>query len=163
MQSRSLRPGEDITQAVQNYGKMLFKIAMIHLGSKEDAEEAIQETFIKLMKQEQGFQDQEHVKAWLIRVLINHCKNMRRSLWKSRVVIMDALEDYFYHPEERSLMEHVLGLPFKYKTVIHLFYYEGYSVRQIADIVQISQSAVKMRLARGRKLLKMDLEGVMEA
>ncbi|MGM1046816.1 MAG: RNA polymerase sigma factor [Bacillota bacterium] len=159
MQSDSLRPGGDFTETYQLYGSMLFKIAMIHLGNKQDVEEAIQETFIKLMYKSPEFSDQEHKKAWLIRVITNHCKNMQGSLWRKRVIKMENLNDYFEQPSDRALMVHVMSLPFKYKTVIHLFYYEDYSVRQIAGILQISESAVKMRLQRGRKLLRMDLEG----
>lgn len=160
MQNDSLRPGGDIADAYQAYGRMLFKIAMIHLGNKEDAEEAIQETFIKLLYKSPAFRDQEHKKAWLIRVITNHCKNMQGSLWRRRVIKMEEMDDYFDPSSvDRALMDHVLKLPFKYKTVIHLFYYEDYSVREISEILQIGESAIKMRLNRGRKLLRMDLEG----
>lgn len=159
MQTDSLRPGGDIAEAYQLYGAMLFKIAMVYLGNKQDAEEAMQETFIKLMNKAPAFSDREHEKAWLIRVITNHCKSMLSSLWRKRVTRMEQMDDYFEEPSERLLMDHVLDLPFKYKSVIHLFYYEDYSVRQIAGILRISESAVKMRLQRGRKLLRMDLEG----
>jgi len=159
MQTYSLRPGGDIAEAYEIYGGMLFKIAMVYLGNKQDAEEAMQETFIKLMNKAPVFIDREHEKAWLIRVITNQCKNMLSSLWRKRVTRMEHMDDYFEEPSERLLMDHVMGLPFKYKSVIHLFYYEDYSVRQIAGILQISESAVKMRLQRGRKLLRMDLEG----
>lgn len=160
MQSDSLRPGGDIADAYQIYGSMLFKIAMVHLGNKEDAEEAMQETFIKLLYKSPDFRDLEHKKAWLIRVMTNHCKNMQGSLWRKRVMKVEQIDDYFeFTSPDRVLMDHVLKLPFKYKTVIHLYYYEDYSVREIAGILQIKESAVKMRLNRGRKLLRMDLEG----
>lgn len=160
MQTDSLRPGGDIADAYEVYGRMLFKIAMVHLGNKEDAEEAIQETFIKLLYKSPEFKDQEHEKAWLIRVITNHCKNMQGSLWRRRVMKVEEINDYFeFSSPDRALMDHVLKLPFKYKTVIHLYYYEDYSVREISAILQISESAIKMRLNRGRKLLKMDLEG----
>lgn len=161
MQSDSLRPGGDIADAYEVYGTILFKIAMIHLGSKEDAEEAIQETFIKLLYKSPEFKDQEHKKAWLIRVITNHCKNMQGSLWRRRVIKMEEMDEYFEtFSSDRTLMDHVLKLPFKYKIVIHLYYYEEYSVREISGILQISESAIKMCLNRGRKLLRMDLEGL---
>ena len=163
MLSDSLRPGGDITEVYQLYGSMLFKIAMVHLGNKQDVEEALQETFIKLMYKSPPFTDREHQKAWLIRVVTNQCKNMQGSLWRRRVIRMEDMDEYFEQPSDRSLMDHVIKLPFKYKAVIHLFYYEDYSVRQIAGILQISESAVKMRLARGRQLLKMDLESEVES
>lgn len=158
MHSDSLRPGGDITETYQLYGSMLYKIAMVYLGNKQDAEEAIQETFIKLIHKSPVFNDQEHKKAWMIRVITNHCKNMQGSLWRKRVVSMKDMDEFFELSSDRALMDMVLNLPFKYKSVVHLFYYEDYSVRQIADILQISESAVKMRLQRGRQLLKMDLE-----
>ena len=158
MQSDSLRPGGDITETYQLYGSMLYKIAMVYLGNKQDAEEAIQETFIKLIHKSPVFNDQEHKKAWMIRVITNHCKNMQGNLWRKRVVSMKDMDEFFEQSSDRALMDLVLNLPFKYKSVVHLFYYEDYSVRQIADILQISESAVKMRLQRGRQLLKMDLE-----
>ncbi|GAB6928302.1 RNA polymerase sigma factor [Paenibacillus sp. JCM 10914] len=155
----SLRPGGDMREVYELYGSMLFKIAMVYLGNKQDVEEALQETFIKWMHKSPDFRDQEHQKAWLIRVITNHCKNMQGSLWRRRVTKLEQMDDYFEEASERLLMDHVMSLPFKYKSVIHLFYYEDYSVREIAGILQISESAVKMRLQRGRKLLRMDLEG----
>ncbi|WP_054955486.1 RNA polymerase sigma factor [Paenibacillus dakarensis] len=164
MQIDSLRPGGELADAYQTYGSMLYKIAMIHLGNKEDAEEAIQETFIKLFYKAPEFSDQEHQKAWLIRVITNHCKNMQGSIWRRRVMRVEQIDDYFeFTSTDRALMDHVLQLPFKYKTVIHLFYYEDYSIHEISEILQISESAVKMRLNRGRKLLRIDLEGEDEA
>ncbi|MUG65156.1 sigma-70 family RNA polymerase sigma factor [Paenibacillus campinasensis] len=163
MQSDSLRPGGDIGEIYELYGSMLFKIAMIHLGNKQDVEEALQETFFKLIDKAPHFNDSEHQKAWLIRVLTNQCKNMRGSLWRKRVTRLDDVQAYFVEPSDRALIDEVMSLPFKYKTVIHLYYYEGYSVKQIAHILQIGESAVKMRLARGRELLRMELEGENEA
>lgn len=157
MQTRSL-PIEDFNSKYKMYGSMLYKIAMVHLGNKNDAEEAVQEAFIKLMYKAPAFVDTEHEKAWVIRVLINICKNMTRSLWRKRVVHMEEIELYTNTTSEMELVEDVLRLPFKYKAVIHLFYYEDYAVKQIAEALQISESAVKMRLQRGRDMLRIELE-----
>ncbi|GGD55452.1 RNA polymerase sigma factor [Paenibacillus nasutitermitis] len=159
MHNHSLRPGGDFSQTYQLYGGMLFKIAMIYLGNKGDAEEAMQETFIKLLYRSPEFNNREHEKAWLIKVLTNQCKNMLGSLWRRRVVKMEGMDDYTNSASDRTVIENVMRLPFKYKAVIHLYYYEDYAIRQISEIMQISESAVKMRLQRGRQLLKMDLEG----
>jgi RNA polymerase sigma factor (sigma-70 family) len=159
MHNNSLRPGEEFTEVYHLFGSMLFKIAMIHLGNKDDAEEALQETFMKLLYKSPVFNDQEHKKAWLIRVITNHCRNMVGSLWRRRVIKIGEMEDYFESISDRQVIENVMSLPFKYKAVIHLYYYEDYAVRQISEILQISESAVKMRLQRGRQLLKLDLEG----
>ncbi|QGQ94192.1 sigma-70 family RNA polymerase sigma factor [Paenibacillus psychroresistens] len=162
MASNSLRPGDDFPETFQLYGSMLYRIAIIHLGNKEDAEEALQETFMKLLYKSPGFNDQEHEKAWLIRVVTNHCKSMLRNLWRRRVVKLAGMDVYFKDPSERILIDNVMALPFKYKVVIHLYYYEDYTVSQIAEILQISESAVKMRLQRGRQQLKLELEGEIE-
>lgn len=162
MQKHSLRPSGDFTEKYHLYGKMLYKIAMIHLGNKEDAEEALQDTFMKLLYKSPPFNDLEHEKAWLIRVITNHCKTMAGRVWHRRVVKMEGMDQFVETVSDRALLENVMGLPFKYKTVIHLYYYEDYAVKQIADILQISESAVKMRLQRGRERLKLELEGELE-
>ncbi len=137
----------------------LFKIAMIHLGNSIDAEDAVQEAFFKHLHKAPTFVDETHEKAWLIRVLINICKNMTRSFWRRRTVSLADQIISIEEPEERQMLSLVMQLPFSYKTVIHLFYYEDYSVAEIAEILKISQSAVKMRLKRGRALLKWEWEG----
>lgn len=138
---------------------MLFKIAMVHLGNRDDSEDAVQEAFIKLLYNAPPFNEQEHQKAWLIRVLTNICKNMVTSIWHRRVIKKQDIEVYCDSPSDIQLVESVLRLPFKYKAVIHLYYYEDYTVRQIAETLKISESAVKMRLKRGREMLKMEMEG----
>lgn len=159
MQQNLPRPGKQVLETYEQYASMLFKIAVVHLGSREDAEEAIQDTFIKLMEKAPVFNDEEHRKAWLIRVLINHCKNVLGRIWRKREVSLVGIEPYCSTPEELDLMSHVLNLPVKYKTVIHLYYYEDYSIRKISETLEISESAVKMRLQRGRQCLKVELEG----
>lgn len=151
-------PNDGFSQKYSLYGSMLFKIAMVHLGNKSDVEEAVQEAFIKLLYKAPVFVDTEHEKAWVIRVLINICKNMTRSLWNKRVVRMEEVEAYCDSAADTELVESVLRLPFKYKSVIHLFYYEDYSVKQIAETLRISESAVKMRLQRGREMLRFEME-----
>ncbi len=160
MQPFMTRPGNRVMKSYEAYANMLFRIAMVHLGSREDAEEAIQDTFIKLMEKEPEFKDAEHQKAWLIRVVTNHCKTLLGRSWRKREVKLEGTEPV---PAETTelviLLQLVLALPLKYRTVIHLYYYEGYQVHEISQMIRISESAVKMRLQRGRKLLKLELEG----
>jgi RNA polymerase sigma factor (sigma-70 family) len=141
------------------YAHTLFKIAMIHLGKKTEAEDAVQEVFYRLLHRAPVFVDETHKKAWLLRVLINICKNMAVSFWRRRIVPLEDVVAYISEPEDQSMLALVLRMPFKYKAVIHLFYYEDYSVKEIANILEISESAVKMRLQRGREQLKWELEG----
>ncbi|MDF9843598.1 MULTISPECIES: RNA polymerase sigma factor [unclassified Paenibacillus] len=160
MQRSMIRPGNHVIKSYEAYSDMLFRIAMVHLGRRQDAEEAVQDTFIKLMEKAPDFNDAEHQKAWLIRVLTNTCKTMLGRGWRKREVKLDGAEALAADgPEDLALLQLVMALPVKVKTVIHLYYYEDYSVQKISSILQISESAVKMRLQRGRQLLKLELEG----
>ncbi|WP_342477709.1 RNA polymerase sigma factor [Paenibacillus sp. FSL H7-0350] len=160
MQQPMTRPGHPVMKSYEQYADMLYRIALVHLGSRQDAEEATQDTFIKLMEKAPLFKDDEHQKAWLIRVITNHCKNLLGRGWRKREVKLEGVEPVTAdNPEELAVMQLVLALPVKYKAVIHLYYYEDYPVQEISRILQISESAVKMRLQRGRQLLRLELEG----
>ncbi|MEK3794254.1 RNA polymerase sigma factor [Paenibacillus sp. FSL R7-0204] len=160
MQQPMTRPGHPVMKSYEQYAEMLYRIALVHLGSRQDAEEATQDTFIKLMEKAPVFKDDEHQKAWLIRVITNHCKNLLGRGWRKREVKLEGVEPVTAdNPEELAVLQLVLSLPVKVKTVIHLYYYEDYPVQEISRILQISESAVKMRLQRGRQLLRLELEG----
>lgn len=159
MQELSQRPGNNFPLKYNEYGSTLFRISMAYLGNREDAEEVMQEAFYKLLCNQQEFCDEGHEKAWLIRVTVNLCKDMLRSVWHKRVVKMEEIEKYYDQSSDFDIMKEILRLPSKYKAVIMLYYYEDYSVKQISDILKISDSATKMRLQRGRQLLKLELEG----
>lgn len=94
MQEQSLRPSDRFTEKYESYGTMLFRIAMVQLGNKADAEEAVQETFVKLLYKAPVFHEPEHEKAWLILVITNITKNMRRSVWHRRVIRKEEIESY---------------------------------------------------------------------
>jgi RNA polymerase sigma-70 factor (ECF subfamily) len=132
---------------------------MIYLGNKEDAEEAVQECFLRLIFKSPQLTDGQHEKAWLIRVTINVCKDMLRSIWHKRVVKLGDIEKYYDSYNEIQIMEEILKLPARYKDVIYLYYFEEYTVKHISEILKITESAVKMRLKRGRDKLKIELEG----
>lgn len=141
------------------YGNMVFRIAMVHLGNKEDSEETMQEAFYKLLYKSPKFNDEGHEKAWLIKITVNLCRDILRSVWHKRVVKMDDIEQYYNDPTDSSVMKEIINLPAKYKSVIYLYYYEDYSIKQIAEIFKTKESAIKMRLHRGRQLLKIELKG----
>ncbi|MBY0203159.1 sigma-70 family RNA polymerase sigma factor [Paenibacillus polysaccharolyticus] len=160
MQQTISQPSDEVTNIYDTYADTLFRIAMVHLGRREDAEEATQDTFIKWMEKAPAFNDAEHQKAWLIRVITNHCKSLLRKGWRKREVKLGTVEPVMMdNPEDQALIELVLSLPVKYRSVVHLYYYEDYGIRDISQILEISESAVKMRLQRGRQLLKLELEG----
>lgn len=149
---------EDFSEKYHIYAGMLYKIALIYLGNIPDAEEILQEVFIKLCYHAPKFQNQEHEKAWLIRVTVNHCKNYLKTVWKKRVEQREDLSEYSQQEQDRELLALVISLPEKYKAVIYLHYYENYKVSEIAGILKLSESAVKMRLQRGREMLRMELQ-----
>lgn len=140
------------------YKTILFRISFSYLGNKDDCEDILQEAFIKLCYHAPSFPSEEDEKRWMIRVTINLCKNHLRSYWYRNKVDYDMLEEYASQPEEKELLADILRLPIKYKTVIQLYYICGYKISEISVILRISESAVKMRLKRGRERLRTELE-----
>lgn len=135
---------------------VVYRTALSYCKNTYDAEDIVQNTFTKLLQTDVQFEDSEHIRRWLIRVTINECRNMWKSFWKKNI---SSLDEFCYEPEsvtpqQRELLEEVLRLPPKYRIVIHLYYYEGYHVREIADMLQLSESNVQIRLMRARKKLK---------
>lgn len=141
---------------VEKYRDNIFAAAFNVCKNAADADDVVQETFIKYHTTDKQFESECHIRAWLMRVAINKAINVTRSFWRrQRVPIEDYMERLvFKTPEDSSLFEEVMRLPEKYRIVIHLFYYEDYAVKEIAEITKVSESNVKVRLTRGRKLLK---------
>jgi RNA polymerase sigma factor (sigma-70 family) len=153
------RTGDEFSEKYRMYGEMLYRLSAVLLRNKEDAEEAMQEAFIKLLYKPPDFEDSEHEKRWLIHITTNICRDMLRNVWRRRVVKLDDIDFLYEKPGDMGLMDNILMLPPKYKVVIHLYYFEDYSVKEIAHILRANESTVKMRLHRGRELLKIELEG----
>ena len=147
---------EYIEKIVLTHSKRLLSASYAILKSVPSAEDAVQEAFVKLITKKPIFNDDEHEKAWLLRVTVNISLNM---LKKSKVNGDLVESDVIYTDDSDSLLlESVLSLPVQYRTVIHLYYYEGYSIKEIASILRIPSATVGTRLARGRKMLKTKLE-----
>ena len=136
------------------YGNMLFRVCFSILLSHSDAEDAVQDVFYKYITKKPLFSDEEHAKAWLIRVATNRAKDMLRSRKIRSGMTLEEIEDYEMEPEQSEIISHVLSLPLKYREAIVLHHLEGYSVAEIANMMGLSESAIKMRLTRGRDLLK---------
>lgn len=148
-----------VEKLIEEYQNSLYVAAFSICKNNHDAEDVVQDTFIKYISKNNDFESKEHIKAWLLRVAINLAKNRMITFFRRKVVPM---EDYMLDiemPSEDSnnLLNAVMRLPQKYRIVIHLFYYEDYSVKEIADILKISPDNVKTRLTRGRKQLKIML------
>ena len=153
----SPKSSEDFDAAYDAYGTMVYRLAMVYLGRHADAEDITQEVFVKLIYKAPAFLDKEHEKRWLLRVTVNLCKDQLKGFWRKRAIALE--QDYpIDDPDTFGVADAVVRLPEKYKTVIHLHCYEGYTVAEIADILKLSESAVKMRLKRGREMLKLEME-----
>lgn len=140
----------------QKYQISVYRAAFSICKNPQDAEDVTQETFLAYHRSSRQFESEEHIRAWLLRVTINKGKNLQLSFWtRNRQSMEDYMESLvFEEPGDRDLFTAVMALPEKYRTVIHLFYYEDYTVKEIAKIVGASESTVKTRLHRGREMLK---------
>ena len=151
---------QSVQELFEKYQNNLYAVAFNICKNAEDAKDIVQETFIQYYSLRKEFDNEQQIRAWLIPVAINKAKNTNRSFWRQN---KRPLEDYmesltFETPESEELFETVMALPEKFRIVIHLFYYEDYAIREIADILKISESNVKVRLSRGRSLLKEKLQ-----
>ena len=151
------------TQALaEQYRDRLFAAAFQVCGNAADAEDAAQEALLRYHLSDKEFENQEHIRAWLLRVAVNWAKNISRSFWRRNTL---PLEEYmetltFDCQESREIFREVMALPEKYRLVIHLYFYEDYSVQEIGRILGIRVSNVKVRLSRGRQMLKATLQEV---
>lgn len=134
------------------YSDMITRICIVNLRNSDDAKDCYQNVFIKLFEKEIEFCSEEHLKAWLIRVCINECRNYRRMFYRLTIDIDQII--LIDNKEELTLLPEVLKLSRKYRNVLYLYYYEGYRIHEIADILQMNQNTVKSHLKRGRELLK---------
>ncbi len=140
------------------YKTMLFRIAFSYLRNRHDCEDIIQEAFIKLCYHAPSFDSTDDEKRWVIRITINLCKNHLRVFWNRNRSDIEELKDFVSEENDQSVLSEILNLPVKYKTTLILHYIEGYKVSELSKIFRISESAIKMRLKRGRELLKLELE-----
>lgn len=138
----------------RQYAPAVYRLAYARTGSRTDAEDVMQEVFLRLVRAGPAFDSEDHAKAWLLRVASNCACDLLRLPWKRRE---EPLEDDLPAPEEPeagSVTEAVLSLPARYRIPIHLYYYEDYSVAEIAKIMGKSEGTVKSRLFRARNLLR---------
>lgn len=140
---------------------MVYRIALTRTGCIENAEDIFQDVFIKFSEKKPKFENEEHEKAWFIRVTINMTKNMNNSSWNKKIVTLDE-SITFETKEENEVFSVVCQLPQNYKTVIYLSYYEGYKVKEIASLMKTREGTVKTWLFRAREILREKLEGGFE-
>ena len=141
-----------ITAAVEVYGNTLYRICLVSLGNSADAEDAVQDTFLKYIQKAPVFESDEHEKAWLIRVAVNTCKDIIKH--RRPQLDIDTIQQSAPEPESGEVMAALMALPEKFRTVLVLHYVEGYSINETAKMINKSPSAVKMRLQKGRRLFE---------
>ena len=157
-----MKPSVEIL--VEKYRSNLYAAAFSVCKNAQDAEDVVQDTFIQYLSQKKDFESEQHIRAWLLRVAINKAKNKNNSFFRRNSLPMeDFIETLTFESQESSnLFETVMQLPEKYRIVIHLFYYEEYSVNEIAAILKVTPNNVKVRLSRGRLSLRNKLKEVWE-
>lgn len=148
---------EAIRRLVETYSAMLLRLAATRLDSVQDAEDAVQDVFLKLLSAQPSFRDAGHEKAWLIRATLHRASDIRRRAEK-RNVPLETAENSPAREEGGGLLAAVRALPQKYSSVIHLHYYEGYSIQEISKLLGLPAPTVGTRLARGREQLRQMLK-----
>lgn len=157
MKNRDLE--KEFKEKYNLYAAMLYRISFLYLGNSADAEDVLQDVFIKLFSGKRKFNNDEHEKAWLIRTTQNACLDLLKKAGRKNVSMEEVeLSVCCENDARQDVLRSVFALPPRYKCVVLLYYYNGYSVEEIARILRISKSAVKKRLQRGREMLKPELE-----
>ena len=162
MKELSLRSRDDFEQVLELYNKMVYRLAFARTGNVQDAEDVLQEVFLRYIRANKTFNDEEHRKAWLLRVTVNCSKTLVTSSWNRRRSAEETDDNLFVTEDkqferwdtENVVLEAVKSLPEKYRVAVHLFYYEELSVEEIGRITGSGLSAVKTRLHRARSMLK---------
>ncbi|MBE6862268.1 MAG: sigma-70 family RNA polymerase sigma factor [Ruminococcus sp.] len=148
--------------AFRKYGDMVLRAAYHHVRSYSEAEDITQEVFLKLHAEPQSFSSDEHLKAWLLRSAINRCINYHKSFRIRNRQSLDEVNEeslsYEFTSDDKTVLEKVSALPDKYSSVIYLYYYEEYSIREISEILGKNENTVSSLLRRARKRLKLELE-----
>ncbi len=149
----------------REYYSMIFRVAFAELKARADAEDMVQEVFLRFLKYQPKFQSQEHERAWIVRTTINLCRDFQRNKWNRATVGLDRIPEadrkYMENPliDEDGVLWAVLELPEQYRRPLYLFYYEDYSIKEIATALEKPENTVKTNLRRGREALK----GILEA
>ncbi len=157
MKKINIRTQENIIQTIEQYSNTIFKIAFSYTKDKTTSQDILQDVLIRYMTDSTIFREEEHKKAWLIRVTINECKKFYRSLWNIRRIPLQDVYPFF-DTEKHFVFYAVMDLPTRYRTIIHLYYYENMSIKEISGILKMKENTVMSLLHRGRNMLKNILE-----
>ena len=151
----------DVNELLVIYSDMVYKIALVQMKNPADADDVFQEVFLRLIEYKDRLQSQEHAKAWLIRVTINCSKKHYGTAWyrKTGPLTEEIRAEWDFNLENMDLLKAVGALPSDQRIVVHLYYYEGYSINEIAGIMDKKENTIKSHLHRARKALRIDLKG----
>ena len=154
MSAEKIKIPPDARRAVEEYGNSLYRLCTVMLQNREDAQDAVQECFLRYITKAPEFKDSEHEKAWLIRVATNVCKDMLRYRKHASLLSLDEIKAVSTSEDNAQILGMLMMLEEKYRAVIHLHYVEGYGTEEISDMLSISSAAVRKRLQRGREKLR---------
>ena len=146
-----------VEELVDEYSNMLFRICLVVAGNEWDAQDVIQDVFCRYIEHAPKFCDSEHERAWLIKVAVNRCRDIHRFRLRHPQTDLEEISAYCELPEQSEVLAALMRLPESLKSVIYLYYIEGYKTVEIADMLGISLNAVKKRMERGRKALRITL------
>lgn len=160
MKDSFVRTNKEVSEIYDRHVNTVYRVCILYMKNQHDTEDMVQNTFIRLMRDNTKFESFEHEKAWLIRTATNLCKDFFKSFWRKTVDI-DYAKDVAHNEEFYidDTIKKVMELPPKYKTALYMYYYEGYSTVEISKILDKNLSTIKGYLHKGRKLLKVEMEG----
>lgn len=156
-----MRSEEEVNRAVEQYADMVLRLCTVILKNQADAEDVFQTVFLKYAVNSQRFDGPAHEKAWFIRVTVNACKDLLKNFFHSHTVSIDELAEYSpgITQEQYDVLEAVLSLPKQYRRIVYLYYYEGYTVAEIGQILQKKPNTIYTQLRRAKEMLKKTLGG----
>ncbi|MGN1468248.1 MAG: RNA polymerase sigma factor [Ruminococcus sp.] len=156
-----MKSEQEANRAIEKYSDTVYRICLLHLKNHADAEDIFQNVFLKYVTYSKDFESEEHEKAWIIRVTVNACKDLKKSFFRSRVVSIEEIKNFQASQQENysEVLEAVLSLPEKYKNPIYLYYYEQYSAVEIGKILGKNVNTIYTLLSRGKNILKDKLGG----
>ena len=157
MKDHSLRTEPDVSETIRAFADTVYKVALNQMKSREEAEDVFQDVFCRYAFCKTEFKDHEHKKAWLIRVTLNCCRNRFASAWFRHTTGLSDDQPAGSMQESREVFDAVMRLPKKYRTVVHLFYYEDMSIREIGQALGIKENTIASQLDRARELLRKSL------
>ncbi len=160
MKNQSLRTDDCFDEIVDRYSNMVYRIAFANVHVKTDADDIFQEVFLLYFKKNLSFESEEHRRNWLINVTLKYCKKVHSSSWYKKVDLSDEFPQLRseLNDNEYELYAAVQSLPRKYRNPIYLYYYEGFSLEEISNMLEIKPSTVRSQMKRGREKLKTILE-----